>query len=99
MNSLDQIILPYISDIINNVMEDLEEVMSLKGDLTKGERDTFLNILNEAEEHLRKYGGTLDPKINSKITNIKHLLSEINIICEGEEHPLNIPPLSNIQEN
>lgn len=98
-NSLNPILLPYISDIVNNVMEDLEEVMSLKGDLTKEERDTFLNILNETEENLKGFGSTLDSKINSKITNIKHLLSEINIVHEGEEHPLNTTPLSDIQEN
>ena len=98
-NSLDKILLPYISDIVNNMMEDLEEVMSLKGDLTKEERDTFLNVLNEVEENLEGYGSIIDSKINSKITNIKHLLSEIDIVHEGEEHPLNTTPLSDIQEN
>jgi len=98
-DSLDQIILPYLSDIINNIMEDLEEVISLKGDLTKEERDTFLNVLNEVEENLEGYGSTLDSKINSKITNIKHLLSEIDVIYEGEEHPLNTTPLSDAQKD
>jgi len=98
-DNLDQIILPYISDILNNLMGDLEEVISLKGDLTKEERDTFLNVLNEAEENLKEYGDVLNPQINSKITNIKHLLSETDVIHDGEEHPLNIQPLSDIQEN
>jgi ElaB/YqjD/DUF883 family membrane-anchored ribosome-binding protein len=98
-NSLDQIILPYISDILNNLMEDLEEVISSKGDLTKKERDTFLNVLNEAEENLKEYGDVLNPQINSKITNIKYLLSETDVIHDGEEHPLNTQPLSDTQEN
>jgi|LakMenE01Jun11ns_1017448.scaffolds.fasta_scaffold9269802_1 hypothetical protein len=98
-DNLDQIILPYISDILNNLMGDLEEVISLKGDLTKEERDTFLNVLNEAEENLKEYGDILNPQINSKITNIKHLLSETDVIHDGEEHPLNTQPLSDIQEN
>jgi ElaB/YqjD/DUF883 family membrane-anchored ribosome-binding protein len=98
-DNLDQIILPYISDILNNLMGDLEEVISLKGDLTKEERDTFLNVLNEAEENLKEYGDVLNPQINSKITNIKHLLSETDVIHDGEEHPLNTQPLSDIQEN
>jgi methyl-accepting chemotaxis protein len=98
-NSLDQILLPYISDILNNLMEDLEEVISLKGELTKEERDTFLNILNETEENLNSFGDELTPQINSKITNIKRLLSENDELHEGEEHPLNTTPLSDIQEN
>ena len=98
-DNLDQIILPYISDILNSLMGDLEEVISLKGDLTKEERDTFLNVLNEAEENLKEYGDILNPQINSKITNIKHLLSETDVIHDGEEHPLNTQPLSDIQEN
>ena len=98
-DNLDQIILPYISDILNNLMGDLEEVISLKGDLTKEERDTFLNVLNEAEENLKEYGDVLNPQINSKITNIKHLLSETDVVYDGEEYPLNTTPLSDIQEN
>ena len=96
-NSLDQILLPYISDILSNLMEDLEEIISLKGDLTKEERDTFLSILNETEENLKGFGDELTPQINSKITNIKRLLSESNVVHEGEEHPLNATPLSDIQ--
>ena len=98
-NSLDQIILPYISDILNNLIADLEEVISSKGDRTKKERDTFLNVLNEAEENLKEYGDVLNPQINSKITNIKYLLSETDVIHDGEEHPLNTQPLSDTQEN
>jgi hypothetical protein len=96
-NSLDQIFLPYILDILSNLMEDLEEIISLKGDLTKEERDTFLNILNETEENLNSFGDELTPQINSKITNIKRLLSENDELHEGEEHPLNTTPLSDIQ--
>ena len=96
-NSLDQIFLPYISDILSNLMEDLEEIISLKGDLTKEERDTFLSILNETEENLKGFGDALTPQISSKITNIKRLLSENDELHEGEEHPLNTTPLSDIQ--
>jgi len=96
-NSLDQILLPYISDILNNLMEDLEEVISLKGELTKEERDTFLSILNETEENLKGFGDALTPQISSKITNIKRLLSENDELHEGEEHPLNTTPLLDIQ--
>jgi hypothetical protein len=96
-NSLDQIFLPYILDILSNLMEDLEEIISLKGDLTKEERDTFLSILNETEENLKGFGDALTPQISSKITNIKRLLSENDELHEGEEHPLNTTPLSDIQ--
>jgi hypothetical protein len=100
MNSnFENLIKTQINGILEAFTSDLENVLEGKDFFSQEERkkiyEDFLNVL----EFISSYEDEVDPKIKDKINHIKRLLNTSNDICEGEEHPLNITPLSDVQEN
>jgi hypothetical protein len=100
MNSnFENLIKTQINGILEAFTSDLEKVLEGKDFFSQEERkkiyEDFLNVL----EFISSYEDEVDPKIKDKINHIKRLLNTSNEVGEGEEHPLNITPLSDVQEN
>ena len=98
-DSLDQILTPHLNSVLDTFILNLEESLELKGSFSEEEKKEFISLLAEVMEIAVGYEDLIAPTIKDKITNIKHILSETDIVHEGEEHPLNIQPLSDTQEN
>ena len=98
-DSLDQILTPHLNSVLDTFILNLEESLELKGSFSEEEKKEFISLLAEVMEIAVGYEDLIAPTIKDKITNIKHILSETDIVHEGEEHPLNTTPLSNTQEN
>ena len=98
-DSLDQILTPHLNSVLDTFILNLEESLELKGSFSEEEKKEFISLLAEVMEIAVGYEDLIAPTIKDKITNIKHILSEIDTVHEGEEHPLNTQPLSDTQEN
>ena len=98
-NNLDQILAPHLNSVLDTFIINLEESLKLKGSFSEEEKKEFIPLLAEMMEIAVGYEDLISPTIKDKITNIKHILSEIDTVHEGEEHPLNTQPLSDTQEN
>ena len=97
VDSLDQILTPHLNSVLDEFILNLEDSLELKGSFSEGEKKEFISLLAEVMEIAVGYEDLIAPAIKDKITNIKRLLSESNVVHEGEEHPLNATPLSDIQ--
>jgi DNA-binding transcriptional regulator GbsR (MarR family) len=100
MNSnFENLIKTQINGILEAFTSDLEKVLEGKDFFSQEEKkkiyEDFLNVL----EFISSYEDEVDPKIKDKINHIKRLLNTSSDVYEGEEHPLNITPLSDVQEN
>ena len=98
-NNLDQLVTSYLNEALDNFISNLESSLEFKGSFTEDEKKEFIILLVEVMELAVGYEDLISPTIKDKITNIKHILSEIDTVHEGEEHPLNTQPLSDTQEN
>ena len=98
-SNLDQLITSYLNEALDNFISNLESSLEFKGSFTEEEKRDFIILLVEVMELAVGYEDLIAPAIKDKITNIKHILSESDTVHEGEEHPLNTQPLSDIQEN
>ena len=83
MDNLNLLIVPYLTSILDDLIYDLKDVISLKKDLTKEEKNSFLSTLDEViliiDDNM-----LLNPKINGKITVIKDLINNIDNIYESK---------------
>ena len=100
MNSnFEYLIKTQINGILEVFTSNLEIILEDKSFFSQEEKEKlykdFLNIL----EFISSYEDEIDSKIKDKINHIKHLLNTSNNVYEGEEHPLNITSLSDVQEN
>lgn len=98
-DNLDQLVTSYLNEALNSFILNLESSLEFKGSFTEEEKRDFIMLLAEVMELAVGYEDLIAPAIKDKITNIKHILSESDTVHEGEEHPLNTQPLSDIQEN
>jgi len=96
-DNLENLISPYLNSTLDNLISNLEESLKFKGSFSEEEKDEFITLLAEIMEMVVGYEDLISPTITDKITNIKRLLSESDAVYEGEEHPLNTTPLSDIQ--
>lgn len=98
-SNFENLIKTQINSILEVFTNSIEGIFEDKNSFTQEEREMlykdFLNVL----EFVSSYKDEIDPQIKGKINHIKHLLNTSNDINEGEEHPLNTPPLSDGQEN
>lgn len=98
-SNFENLVKSQINSILEVFINSIESVLEDKNSFTQEEREMlykdFLNVL----EFVSSYKDEIDPQIKDKINHIKHLLNTSNDIDEGEEHPLNTPPLSDVQEN
>jgi hypothetical protein len=96
-SNLDQILTPYLNSVLDTFILNLEDSLEFKGKFSEEEKKEFISLLSEVMEISIGYEDLIAPAIKDKITNIKHLLSKSDVLHEGEEHPLNTPPLLDIQ--
>ena len=98
-SNFENLVKSQINSILEVFINSIESVFEDKNSFTQEEREMlykdFLNVL----EFVSSYKDEIDPQIKDKINHIKHLLNASNEVYEGEEHPLNTPPLSDVQEN
>lgn len=98
-SNFENLVKSQINSILEVFINSIESVLEDKNSFTQEEREMlykdFLNVL----EFVSSYKDEIDPQIKDKINHIKHLLNASNEVYEGEEHPLNTPPLSNMQGN
>lgn len=98
-SNFENLVKSQINSILEVFINSIESVLEDKNSFTQEEREMlykdFLNVL----EFVSSYKDEIDPQIKDKINYIKHLLNTSNDIDEGEEHPLNTPPLSDMQGN
>lgn len=98
-NNLEHLITPYLNEILNNFISNLESSLELKGNFTKEEKNEFIIMLAEIMETVVGYEDLVSPTIKDKIINIKHLLLKTNTVHNSKEHLFNTQPLLDTQEN
>lgn len=98
-NDFENLIKVQINSILEVFASDIGKILEDKNFFSQEEREMlykdFLNVL----KFYSSYKDEINPQIKDKINYIKNLLNTSNDIDEGEEHPLNTPPLSDGQEN
>lgn len=98
-NNLEKEIAPFISLILNNFINGIEEIYKPGMDISFSERNSFKTYLNEISNLIEGYEELLTPEIIDKINDIKQVFEDNNKGYEGEENPPLNPPLINQQEN
>lgn len=97
MNNIEDLLSPYLNEVLNSSILELENSLGLKNNFSEKEKKEFENLLKELTEIIKGYEGVILPTIMDKITNIKNVISKVDVVCEGEEHPLNTQHLSDTQ--
>jgi hypothetical protein len=98
-NNFENFLITQMEEVMNNFTSNLEEILKDKNEIPETQKEDILKDLLDIVEVISPYQNLLGPQIKDKINHIKHLLNTSCDIDEGEEHPLNTTPLSNIQEN
>lgn len=98
-NNFENFLITQMEEVMNNFTSNLEGILEGKNEISQNQKEDILKDLLDIVETISPYQSLLGPQIKDKINHIKHLLDIPNEIDEGEEHPLNIQPLSDIQEN
>ena len=84
---------------LNNLVNEIEEVLKSKREISISERDSLKTYLNDISDLVEGDEGLLTPEIIIKINDIKHVIEDNDNYHEGKILPLLSPPLSDIQEN
>jgi predicted house-cleaning noncanonical NTP pyrophosphatase (MazG superfamily) len=98
-DNFENFLISQMEEIMNSFTSNLEEIIEEQNEFSETQKEDILKDLLDVVETISPYQGLLGPQIKDKINHIKHLLNTSNEIDEGEEHPLNTTPLSDIQEN
>ena len=98
-DNFENFLISQMEEIMNSFTSNLEEILEDQNGFSEDEKEDILKDLLSITEVISPYQNVLGSQIKDKITNIKHLLNTSNDVDEGEEHPLNTPPLSDVQEN
>jgi hypothetical protein len=98
-DNFENFLISQMEEIMNNFTSNLEEILKDKNEIPETQKEDILKDLLDIVETISPYQGVLGPQLKDKINHIKHLLSESDVVYEGEEHPLNTTLLSDIQEN
>ena len=96
-NNFENFLISQMEEVMNNFTSNIEEILEGHNEFSKKERENVLKDLLDVVETISPYQGLLGSQIKDKINHIKHLLDTSNEVDEGEEHPLNTTPLSDIQ--
>jgi hypothetical protein len=97
MNNIDMKIKPVISLTLNNLVNEIEEVLKLRSEISISERDSFKTYLNDILDLVGDDEDLLTPEIIMKINDIKHILEDNDNYHEGKISPLLSPPLTDTQ--
>ena len=98
-NDFENFLISQMEEIMNTFTSNLEEVLKDENEISKNQKEDILKDLLDVVETISPYQGILNPQIKDQINHITHLLDTSNEVGEGEEHPLNTQPLSDVQEN
>jgi Asp-tRNA(Asn)/Glu-tRNA(Gln) amidotransferase C subunit len=97
-NNFENFLLSQMEEILNSFTS-LEEILEGENEISKNQKEDILKDFKDIIETISPYQGVLGPQIKGQINYITQLLDTSNEVDEGEEHPLNTQPLSDIQEN
>jgi Asp-tRNA(Asn)/Glu-tRNA(Gln) amidotransferase C subunit len=95
-NNFENFLLSQMEEILNSFTS-LEEILEGKNEISKNQKEDILKDFKDIIETISPYQGVLGPQIKGQINYITQLLDTSNEVDEGEEHPLNTQPLSDIQ--
>jgi len=96
-DNFEKLLFPQIEEIINSFTSNLEGILEDNNGISQNNKKDILKDLLDIIEVISPYQDVLKPQINGKINHIKRLLETSNDVVEGEEHPINTPPLSDVQ--
>ena len=97
-NNFENFLLSQMEEVLNSFTS-LEEILEGENEISKIQKEDILRDFKDIVETISPYQGVLGPQIKGQINYITQLLDTSNEVDEGEEHPLNTQPLSDIQEN
>lgn len=98
-NNFENFLISQMEEVMSTFTSNLEEIVESGNELGKNEKEDILKDFKDIIETISPYQGVLGPQIKGQISYITQLLDTSNKVDEGEEHPLNTTPLSDIQEN
>jgi len=96
-DNFDSFLISQMEEVMNSFTSNLEGIIEGENEISQNQKEDILKDLLDIVETISPYQGVLGPQIKDKINHIKHLLNISNEVDEGEEHPLNTQPLSDIQ--
>jgi Asp-tRNA(Asn)/Glu-tRNA(Gln) amidotransferase C subunit len=97
-DNFENFLISQMEEILNSFTS-LEEILEGENEISKNQKEDILKDFKDIIETISPYQGVLGPQIKGQINYITQLLDTSNEVDEGEEHPLNTTPLSDIQEN
>jgi Asp-tRNA(Asn)/Glu-tRNA(Gln) amidotransferase C subunit len=95
-DNFENFLISQMEEILNSFTS-LEEILEGENEISKNQKEDILKDFKDIIETISPYQGVLGPQIKGQINYITQLLDTSNEIDEGEEHPLNTQPLSDIQ--
>ena len=97
-DNFENFLISQMEEILNSFTS-LEEILEGENEISKNQKEDILKDFKDIIETISPYQGVLGPQIKGQINYITQLLDTSNEVDEGEEHPLNTTPLSDVQEN
>jgi hypothetical protein len=94
--NFENFLISQMEEILNSFTS-LEEILEGENEISKNQKEDILKDFKDIVETISPYQGVLGPQIKGQINYITQLLDTSNEVDEGEEHPLNTQPLSDIQ--
>ena len=98
-DNFENFLISQMEEVINSFTNDLEGILEGEDEIKSNQKEDILKDFKDIIETISPYQGVLGPQIKGQISYITQLLDTSNEVDEGEEHPLNTQPLSDIQEN
>jgi len=98
-NNFENFLISQMEEVMSTFTSNLEGILEGENDIPQTQKEDILKDLLDIVETISPYQGVLGPQINDQINHITNLLNTSNEIGEGEEHPLDTTPLSDVQEN
>jgi Asp-tRNA(Asn)/Glu-tRNA(Gln) amidotransferase C subunit len=95
-DNFENFLISQMEEILNSFTS-LEEILEGENEISKNQKEDILKDFKDIIETISPYQGVLGPQIKGQINYITQLLDTSNEVDEGEEHPLNTQPLSDIQ--
>ena len=95
-DNFENFLISQMGEILNSFTS-LEEILEGENEISKNQKEDILKDFKDIIETISPYQGVLGPQIKGQINYITQLLDTSNEVDEGEEHPLNTTPLSDIQ--
>lgn len=95
-DNFENFLISQMEEILNSFTS-LEEILEGENEISKNQKEDILKDFKDIIDTISPYHGVLGPQIKGQINYITQLLDTSNEVDEGEEHPLNTQPLSDIQ--